>query len=427
MSRLFVMCALTVAGACALGACATGGEGDPDGAAGPDAPPAIDAPPGAADGGPDGAGGMPTAIVEVSPQVVTLARGATAEVTVTLDAPAAAGGAEVTLDAPSDPGMAVVGFPPALTIPEGAAEASFTVTAIGAGGPLDVRASFRGTVDWSSVRVIPALVSLSPPATDVVAGATVTYTVMLEGPVDATAAIALESSAPAVLSVPASVNVGGGASSATFGATASATLGGPITIAASVGIGGGVTATARVVGVYMSEVFYDVSGTDDMKEWIELWNGAPVAIDLAGMRVQVDNNGSGYDDVLTLAGTLTPGQCAVLGGPMSGAAAMNFTPDGFVYLVAGDFSTDLGNAGSATGDPGDGLSLVTASGAVVDNVIYGRDNADLILDENGVAPAAPDVGDAPAAQSIERTAPGLAGPWTIQIAPNPGNCTPVSM
>jgi hypothetical protein len=186
-----------------------------------------------------------------------------------------------------------------------------------------------------------------------------------------------------------------------------------------------VSTTARVVGLYLSEILYDVTGADDMKEWVELYNAAPVAIDVTGMRIQIANTSGPYDDVLTLSGVVPIDGCVTVGGPLVGAAASNFTSDAFVYFVAGDFATDLGNAGSAMGDPGDGINLVTAAGDVVDNVVYGRNNNDLITDENGVAPAVTDVDDAPAAQSIERTAPGLAGPWVIQVVPNPDVCAAI--
>ena len=49
----------------------------------------------------------------------------------------------------------------------------------------------------------------------------------------------------------------------------------------------------------------------------------------------------------------------------------------------------------------------------------------MITDEDGNAPA-PDVGPALANQTIERTAPGLGGPWQVQTMPSPGDCTPIS-
>lgn len=409
--------------------CATGGGEEP---------PRIDAPVGTADAATeDGAGAIdatpgtpdaaappdaqppPSAVVSLTPASVIVPRTQQAELTVTIDRPAHAGGAVVTVVS-DDP--AVAGVPASVTIPAGAISATFLVSGDAAGGPVTVRAQFLASEETASVRVIPAVVSVAPvTSSDIVLGTTVSYAVTLEAPTPVMAALPVSTAAPGIVSVPASVNVPAGATSGNFG-VGGVGLGGPATITA-----GGATATARVVGLWFSEVFYDPASTamttsDSMREWVELYNGTTVPIDTTGMQILVANSASGYNDALTLAGTVPAGGCATVGGPLVGADAANYTPDGFVYLFAGDFTPDLGNAGSAASDPGDGLSLATAAGEVIDNVLYGRNNNDMIADELGAA-SAMDVGDAPSGQSIERT---TLTTWAIQVAPTPGDCTPIA-
>lgn len=429
--RLLVLMTLVTAACGVAGSwgCATGASGttpgDDDAQTGDDASPGDDGSAPTSDAGPPDAQLAPSAISMLTPSSLVLPRGASAAVTVELDQPALGGGAVVLLASPDDPGGAVVAIPTQVTVPAGQSSASFTVMAMGQGGPIDIHATFEASEVTSSVQVVPALVSLTPGNADVVVGTTVTYTVTLEGPAAALVVVNLSSSSTAVATTPPTVPIPMGASSATFGVTGVA-LGGPVAVTAAIGPAS-VSASARVVGLYLSEALYDVSGTDTTKEWVELWNGAPVAIDITGMKLGVANTAGAYVDALTLAGSVAPGQCIVVGGPLVGAAASNFTPEGFAYFVTGDFNPDLGNAGSVAADPGDGLSLVTATGDVVDNVLYGRNNNDLITDENGAAPGMCDVTDVATGHSIERTAPGLAGPWVDQVAPTPGNCTPVSL
>jgi hypothetical protein len=345
--------------------------------------------------------------------------------TVTLDQPALAGGAVVQLES-DDPGGTTFTIPSQVTIPEGEIEASFAVSSVAVGGPFDVRATFGTSVQTSSVLVVPALISVGPQASgDVVYGTTGTFIVTLEANAQTAVDVDLSTTGGGPVTIPNTVTIPANSSSATFPVTGAA-LGGPATINASIG-SVTVSTSARVVGLYFSEILYDVTGTDTMKEWIELYNASPLGIDVTGFRVQVANTMGPYGDAMVLSGIVPVGGCVVVGGPLVGAAASNHTPEGFVYFVSADFSPDLGNAGSATGDPGDGLNLVTTSGNVIDNVLYGRNNNDAITDENGVAPVVTDVGDAPASQTIERTSPGLGGPWAIQPVPTPADCTPISM
>ena len=57
----------------------------------------------------------------------------------------------------------------------------------------------------------------------------------------------------------------------------------------------------------LSEVLYDVSGTDDGLEWVEIFNNDTVAIDLSGF--SLGNGGPDYTTSLVqLSGTVQPGE-----------------------------------------------------------------------------------------------------------------------
>jgi hypothetical protein len=163
-------------------------------------------------------------------------------------------------------------------------------------------------------------------------------------------------------------------------------------------------------------VLYDVAGDDDELEWIEIYNAASVPVDAAGLRIQVASSAGLFVDSLELAGTIPAEGCVVIGGPMG---------DGVTYFQAADFSTDLGNAGSGGADAGDGIQLRGPTG-VLDNVIYGRNNDDHVLDENGVPPAEPDTADASADHTIERTFASVDGAWVSERTPSPGDCSPIA-
>ncbi len=169
--------------------------------------------------------------------------------------------------------------------------------------------------------------------------------------------------------------------------------------------------------VIISEVFYDYSGSDNGYEWVELYNKGSYAVDLSTMSL-----GSGGSDYTTmtaqLSGTIQPGQTFVVGG--SSTNSSNGSPS---YDLVLNFSPDIQNSGS----PGDGVALfdvlataITSSTVPIDAVVFGSNNNSGLIDETGSANA-PEVGDAPAGSSIERTS--LAGAWQIQATPDPNNVT----
>ena len=173
----------------------------------------------------------PVTVSSVSLGATSIAAGSTGIGTVSLSA-VATGSATVSL-ASSDASVAAVQTP--VTIQAGASSATFTVTAMAA-GTATIMASLNNTSTLSPMlTVVPAaaLSAISLSSSFVVGGETVTGTVTLSGAAPpGGAAVALSAGDP--LTVPSSVTVAAGSTSATF----------PIfTRAVSGTLSGGVTAT----------------------------------------------------------------------------------------------------------------------------------------------------------------------------------------
>ncbi|HEX2163429.1 MAG TPA: lamin tail domain-containing protein, partial [Thermoanaerobaculia bacterium] len=193
----------------------------------------------------------------------------------------------------------------------------------------------------------------------------------------------------------------------------------PLTTGGSCGGGGGPTcleAGDLVAGdLLLSEVLYDVSGSDGGFEWIELYNDSGQEICLDGLSLGWGGSDYTYGG-LDLTGTVAAGETFVVGGTSSTNA--NGHPN---YDQETDLSPDLQNGGSTA----DGVALFTLPAASIgsstvpyDAVIYGTSNGSCLLDASGSCGAV-DVGSASAGSSIERTTVG--GGWQTQGSPSPGS------
>ena len=168
--------------------------------------------------------------------------------------------------------------------------------------------------------------------------------------------------------------------------------------------------------VRITEIFVDPVGPDDQLQWVELYNEGSTFVDLSNYTLGA--GASEYTETtLALAGTLPPGGCVVVGGPMSSAA--NASPD---FGVAIDFDPDL------SGGPAAGVGLfydqiVTAGAVPVDSIVYGATNTAL-LDESGAVDT--ELSPVPAeGGSIERVAPD-SDVFRAQTSPSPGRCFTVA-
>jgi len=139
--------------------------------------------------------------------------------TVTLSGAAPAGGAPVALSSSNTTAARV---PSSVTVAAGATSATFTVstTAVAAVTTVTISASYGGVTQTASLSVtpppLPTVSSLTLNPTSVIGGASSTGTVTLSGPAPAGGAQVALSSNNGAASVPSSVIVPAGATSATF-------------------------------------------------------------------------------------------------------------------------------------------------------------------------------------------------------------------
>jgi hypothetical protein len=173
----------------------------------------------------------PVALSSLSVNPTSVTGGNSSTGTVTLSAPAPAGGALVTLSSNNTTAARV---PASVTVAAGATTATFTVStsAVAASTTVTISAAYSGTTRTASLTVTPVppppitLSSLSLTPTSVVGGTqSSTGTVTLSGAAPSGGTlVALSSSNTAAATVPSSVTVAAGATSATFTVSTSAVL-----------------------------------------------------------------------------------------------------------------------------------------------------------------------------------------------------------
>ena len=172
---------------------------------------------------------------------------------------------------------------------------------------------------------------------------------------------------------------------------------------------------AAMVGMVLSEVFVNPTGSDDGSEWIEIYNGTGTQVDLSGYSlgfVQGGNNQGYAAGGVQLTGIIEAGACIVVGGPLSTAAnhlptidlEMNFTPD-------------IQNNNKAIGLFDVARSSVSPQTVPVDAVVYG-DNSQGYMDDDGTVPATGEVDNPGSGNSLEQ----LSSGWVVQLVPTPGVC-----
>ena len=177
-------------------------------------------------------------------------------------------------------------------------------------------------------------------------------------------------------------------------------------------------------GLVISEIFFDVVGGDDQRQWLELYNDTGADIDLSSYSL-----GFGRADytrtTVQLSGTIFAGATFVVGGLTSDAA--NFNP---VFDQAIDFDPNA-RRGNNNGRP-DGVALfnllatdIVRGSDPIHTVIYGEATATprpWLTDESGLAnsgvvsvilPASGIAGQSIALQSD--------GSWIIDPAPTPNS------
>jgi len=187
-------------------------------------------------GGYGGPPGSPTlSSMALNPASVT--GGSPSTGTVTLSGPAPSGGAAVSL---SSDNTAAATVPASVTVAAGASSSTFTVSTstVTASAPVTITGSYGGVTKTASLTVTPpgsaTLSSIALNPMSVTGGSPSTGTVTLSGPALTGGAQVLLSSNNGAASVPASVTIAAGASSATFMVnTTAVTTSTPVIISAS--------------------------------------------------------------------------------------------------------------------------------------------------------------------------------------------------
>ena len=297
------------------------------------------------------------AVSGVALNATNVAAGASAQGTVTLSAPASAGGASASLSS-SDTAVATV--PPAVTIAAGASSATFSVAAVTAGTTI-ITASLNGISSQSPMLTVMgtvvALASISLSSSSVAGGGSVTGTATLTGVAPAAgAAVSLSSADP--VSVPATVTVPAGSAGATFPIT-TRTVGDTIssTITGSYGQGQA-SAVLSVTRPTLATASFGVSGPAETETCTMANNGAALDCTFDGSTSTAPGNIVAWDwsyGVATTFSHTTSGpvltmpsvDCSLLPSPPLPSGNQWFT-----LTVTLTIHDDLGNVSSQVIDSG---------------------------------------------------------------------------
>ena len=215
--------------------------------------------------------GQPPLLAQVSTNTVSVLGGATAVTgTVSLGGTAPSEGALVALES-SDP---AAGFPNGSTvlIPAGSQSANFTIstTAVTTATPVTISASYNSVTQSGTFTVVPSFslqsVSVSPASLfGMFGGNRSVGTVTLSGPVADGVVIGLATDNPRAISIPPTVAVAPGATTAAFVILAQpVTADTPVTISASfqgITVSGTVTVRKETASLVISKSQYTVSKT----------------------------------------------------------------------------------------------------------------------------------------------------------------------
>lgn len=175
----------------------------------------------------------PTTVPEQSPSTGT----------VTLATAAPEGGAAIAL---SSSNTVIATVPATVIVPAGATSATFTVStkSASASTPVMISATYARVTVSATLTVTPALAAISLIPTSVTMGTASTGTVTLSAPAPTAGAVVALLSSNAVASVPTSVTVAAGATSATFTVSTGALTGCASSVATISATYGGVTRSA---------------------------------------------------------------------------------------------------------------------------------------------------------------------------------------
>ncbi len=325
---------------------------------------------------------------------------------------------------------AVVTGPASVDILMGTTTTPVVLTGV-ALGTADVTADLDGVSLVTSVRVYddaePRIPTLSPAALAVGVNDMVDLTVTLDLPAPVGGQVVDIAAAPGLcVMVPPNVMVPAGTLTApvtvvTLGCTGdevvTASIGANTSDAVVTVADAPAFPTLRIV-----EAYYDHPGGDNQFEWVKIYNGTGVAVDMSNFSLAWGGGDYLYGS-LDLMGMVQNGECFVVGGP-SGDAVNGF-PGGPAYSQSSDFAPDMQNSNGQ--GIADGVALFSGPAAAIgvatvpiDAVIYGIDNTNGLLDETGAAGVV-DVADSLSGESVRMLSDQT---WQTNPVPTPLDCVP---
>jgi hypothetical protein len=209
-----------------------------------------------------------------------------------------------------------------VTVPAGATSVDVPVTAVAQNADVTVVATLGAQMQMAHVRVLgateePAAVTLSPATAAVSPGGSTELTVTLDLPALTATQVALGVNPVDAGTLPATVTVQPGQTSATFtytdaGTSGSATITATYLTSTSNAV---ITVSTGANHLVINEVDYDQSGTDTT-EFIEIYNPSSSAISLAGKQIiLINGNGDTVYATINLGtGMLPAGGYLVIAG-----------------------------------------------------------------------------------------------------------------
>jgi hypothetical protein len=263
--------------------------------------------------------------------------------------------------------------------------------------------------------VPPDIAQLSSALTWLQAGQSIAGSVMLARPAPAPGvSVILTATDSTVIAVPTVVFVPSGQTTASFDMMGMRP--GHATIQATAG-GLGASLDELVVGLQVAEVFYlGLHGSDGL-QWVRLYNGTTVPIDLSSYSLGAGVNSS-VETTVQLSGVIAPHACFVVGGPTSSLDNGNPT-----FTQVAHFTPNFPAADGA----GAGVALFAVPAAVVsgttlpvDAVVWGNTNSGKLLAPDGTVANPVLGGDVLPDDSLMLE----SGRWLDQYPPEPDACGP---
>jgi hypothetical protein len=174
----------------------------------------------------------------------------------------------------------------------------------------------------------------------------------------------------------------------------------------------GVTATKSDAAVIISEIMYEAAGSDDNREWVELYNTGSAAVDIGGWRLYDEDAGSQPGAQIPSGTILNASQAIVL--IETEATFLAEWGPGINYIVYPGMGTDLNMANTATAVGDEVVTLADGLGNVQDQVDYANSSpfpsvtnataTSIYLLPNQLSASANDAG-----ASWDRSTPGVHG------------------